>query len=187
MSFNKFELNFYQEKKWKHKYFPIEISKNDSDKVVEFLIYKNNYAFIRKMNEFIGDHYKNFICRRCLKSRTSENMLMIHKPKCESNDITTIKTSSESPLHSEKHILKNLLFFWIYAHFGTDNEKDISSVDIKTTKNYGQNPVLNGYRIESELEDVLQSGFYNSPLVVNNVDWFFIKVIKLENKLALYF
>ena len=45
---------------------------------------------------FLGNHHKKFICRRCLNSYTSENMLKIHKPKCDNNDITTVRTSSES-------------------------------------------------------------------------------------------
>ena len=78
---------------------PIEISKNESDKVVDLLIYKNHYALINKLTVFLGDHHKNFICRRCLSSYTSENMLMLHEPKCENNDITTIRTSPDSHLH----------------------------------------------------------------------------------------
>ena len=37
-----FELNFNQYKnKWKHNLVPIESSKNDSDKVIDLIIYKN--------------------------------------------------------------------------------------------------------------------------------------------------
>ena len=114
-------------------------------------------------------------------------MLMIHKPKCENEDITIIRTSSESYLHWKKHFHKNPLHLRIYAHFEADNEKDNSSVDNKTTNTYKQNPVLGGYRIESELEDVLQCGYYKSPLGYNNVDWFVNEVIKLENRMAFYF
>ena len=32
------------------------------------------------------------------------------------------------------------------------------------------------------MEDVLKSGYYESPLGYNNVDWFVIEVIKLEKK-----
>ena len=39
----------------------------------------------------------------------------------------------------------------------------------------------------SELEDVLKSDYYKSPLGYNNVDWFVNEVIKLENKMAFYF
>ena len=46
------------------------------------------------------------ICRRCLNSNTSENMLMILKAKSENNDITTIRTSSESHLHWKKQFHK---------------------------------------------------------------------------------
>ena len=41
--------------------------------------------------------------------------------------------------------------------------------------------------MESELEDVLQSSYYKSPLGYNNIDWFVNEVIKLENKMALSF
>ena len=57
----------------------------------------------------------------------------------------------------------------------------------KTTNIYKQNPVCNGYYIVSELNDILQSGYYNSPLDYNNVDWFVNEVIKLENKMNFYF
>ena len=37
------------------------------------------------------------------------------------------------------------------------------------------------------MEDVLKSGYYISPLWYDNVDWFVNEVIKLENKMALYY
>ena len=37
------------------------------------------------------------------------------------------------------------------------------------------------------MEDVLESGYYESPLGYNNVDWFVKENIKLENKMAFYF
>ena len=46
---------------------------------------------------------------------------------------------------------------------------------------------MNGYHIISELENVLKSDFYKSPLGYNNVDWFVDEVIKLEKKMAFYF
>ena len=46
---------------------------------------------------------------------------------------------------------------------------------------------MNGYHIISELEDVLKSEYYKSPLGYDNVDWFVDEVIKLENKMAFYF
>ena len=88
---------------------PIEISRNDSDKIVGFLIYKNHYALINKLNVFLGDHHKNFMCRRCLNSYTSENMSRLHKPKCEKNDITTIRTSVEYHFYWKKHFHMNPL------------------------------------------------------------------------------
>ena len=87
----------------------------------------------------------------------------------------------------KKQFHKSHLYFRIYADFEADNEKDKSIVGNKTTNFYKQNPVTNGYHIISELEDVLKSGYYKSPLGYDNVDWFVDEVIKLENKMAFYF
>ena len=188
LSVNIFELNFHQDQNQrKHKLIAIEISKNDSDRVIDLAIYKNLYALIKKLDVFSGDHNKKFICRRCLCSYTSENMLMLHKPKCENNNITTIRTSNESNLNWKKHFHKNPFYFRIYADFEADNEKDNSIIGNKTTNKYKQNPVLNGYHIESELEDILKSEYHKSPSGYNNVNWFVNEVIKLENKMAVYF
>ena len=37
------------------------------------------------------------------------------------------------------------------------------------------------------MEGVLESGYYESPLGYDNVDWFAIEVMKLENKMAFQF
>ena len=188
LSVNIFELNFYQDQNhWKHKLIPIEISKNNSDRVIDLAIYKNHYVLIKKIDVFLGDHNKKVICTQCLSSYTSENMLTKHKEKCGDDNKTVIKTSNESHLHWKKHFHKNPLYFRIYADFEAHNEKDNSIIGNKTTKIYKQNPVLNGYHIVSELEDVLKSEYYKSPLGYNNVDWFVDEVMKLENKMAFYF
>ena len=57
----------------------------------------------------------------------------------------------------------------------------------KTTNIYHQKPVCNGYYIVSELNDVLKSGYYHSPLGYENVDWFVNEMIKLENKMNFFF
>ena len=49
LSINIFESNFHQDQnKWRHKLLPIEISKNNSDRVVDLAIDKNHYILIRK-------------------------------------------------------------------------------------------------------------------------------------------
>ena len=188
LSVNIFELVFYQdENQWKHKLIPIEISKNDSVRVIDLAIYKNHYVLIKKLNTFLGDHNKNFICRRCLSSYTSENMLIKHTEKCGDNNNTSIKTSNESNLSWKKHFHKNPLYFRIYADFEADNEKDDSIGGNKTVNLCKQNPVLNDYHIVSELGDILKSDYYKSPLGYDNVDWFVDEVVKLENKMTFYF
>ena len=122
-----------------------------------------------------------------MSSYTSENMLIKQKQKCGEDNITTIKTSNESHLHWKKHFHKNPFYFRINADFEADNENDDSIVGKKTTNIYKQNPVLKGYHIVSELEDVLKSNYYKSPLGYNNVDWLVDEVIKLENKMAFSF
>ena len=49
ISINIFELNFNKDtNKWKHNLIPIEISKNDSDRVADLVIYENHYALNKK-------------------------------------------------------------------------------------------------------------------------------------------
>ena len=188
LSVNIFELNFYQDgDKWKHNLLPIEISKNDSDELIDLLIYKNHYALIKKLHVFLGDRNKSFVCRRCLNSFSCENALTNHKEKCGDDNICTFRTPSEAHLYWKKHFHKNPLYFRIIADFETDNEIENSSVGNKTSNIYKQLPVHNGYYIISELEDVLESGYNESPLGYDNVDWFVKEVIKLENKIAFYF
>ena len=67
---------------------------------------------LEKLNVFLGDHNKKFICTRCLNSYTSENMLMLHKPKCENNDTTNIRASSESHLHWKKNIFLRIHYIF---------------------------------------------------------------------------
>ena len=37
------------------------------------------------------------------------------------------------------------------------------------------------------MEDVLESGYYESPVGFDNVDWFVNEVIKVENKMTFWF
>ena len=188
LSVNIYEFNFYQDgDKWKHNLIPMEISKNESDNVIDLLIYKNHYALIKKLHVFLGDHHKSFVCRQGLNSYTCENAWINHKEKCGDDNICTIRTSNESHLYWKKHFHKNPLYFRIIADFESNNEIDGSNIGNKTTNIYKQKPVLIGYYIISEIEDVLKSGYYESPLGYDNVDWFVKEVIKIENKMTFYF
>ena len=108
---------------------------------------------------FLGKQDCSYICRKCLSGYTSDKMIIKRKQKCDMrHDITTIKTSNEPYTYEDKHCHKNLVCFRIYADFEADNEIDDTYIGIKTTIIYKQNPVYNSYRIESELNDKLQSG-----------------------------
>ena len=146
-SINIYELNFYKnDKKWKHKILPIEISKNDTvGSVFDLAVYKYHYAFIKKVNVFIGKEYNKYICRRCLNSYTSENMITKQKQQCIQKQITSIRTSPESHLHWKNQFHKNHIYFWIYADFKVDNEKEVNTADCNKITNFcKQNPVCNG-------------------------------------------
>ena len=182
LSINIYELNFDQNK---HKLIPIEISKNGSDKVIDLLIYKNLYVLIKKLNVFIGKHDCKYICRKCLNSYTTNSMLIKHKNLCGQNQI--LKTSPNSHIYWKKYYQKNKLYFRIYADFEADNKKENTNIGDKTTNIYKQEPVCNGYQIVSELEDILKSGYYESPLGHENVNWFVDEIVKLENKMNFWF
>ena len=122
-----------------------------------------------------------------MNSYTTENISLLHKPKREDYYITTIRTSNESHLHGKNHFHRNPLYFRIYADFEADNEDDNFSIGKKTINFFKQSPILNGYRIESDLEDVLASGYHKSPLGYNNVDYFVKEAKKLEKKSELLF
>ena len=131
---------------------------------------------------FLGDNHKKFIRRQSLNSYRIENMLTLHKPKCENNDITTTRTSSDSHIFWKKHFQKNPLYFRKYPDVEADNEIDNSSIGNITTNIYEQNPLLNGYHIKSELKVVLEDGCNESPLGYGKIDWYVNEVIELEKK-----
>ena len=51
---------------------------------------------------------------------------------------------------------------------------------IKPTERYKQLPVFNGYLIVPELNDVLQSSYYESPLGYEIVIWFLDEALKVK-------
>ena len=115
---------------------------------------------------------------------TSQIVLIKHKQQCGEQDITSLRLRNESHLFWKKLFHKNPLFFRIYSDFEADNEIDNTYKGNKTTNFYKQNPILNGYYIISELDDVLKNGYQESPLSYNNLDWFVDRIKKLENKVV---
>ena len=57
---NIFELNFHQDQnEWRHKLVPLEVSKNESGKVIDLLIYTNHFVLIKKLHIILGNHNCN--------------------------------------------------------------------------------------------------------------------------------
>ena len=134
LSKNILELNFYQDQKnWEQKLVPLEISKIESDKGVDWLIFKNHYDFNKKLNVFLGKQDCRYIGKRCLNSHTIEDMINTQKQLCDLKGITSIRTSIESHLLWKNPFHKNPIYFRIYADFETDNEIDSSSIGNTTT------------------------------------------------------
>ena len=154
---------------------------------IDLLIYKNHYALIRKLHVFLGKPDCKFVCRRCLSSYSNEDVLEKHKFKCGQQEITSIRTSNESHIYWKKYFHKLPIYFRVYADFECNNELNNFNMGNKTTNIYKQKAVCNGYYIVSELNEVLKSGYYSSPLGYENVDWFVNQMTKLENKMNFYF
>ena len=153
---------------------------------------KNHYVLIGKLHLVLGNLGCNYVCRQSLNSYTRQNVMIQHKQQCVEHDIASIRLCNESRLlernwkNWKKVFHKNPLSFRIYAAFEADNEFDNTYICNKTTNNYKQSPVLNGYYIKSELDDVLKSGYYESPIGYNNLYWFVNEVIKVKNQMAVY-
>ena len=146
-----------------------------------YYFYKNYYVLNKKLNVFIGKPDCKYICRKCLNSYTTHNMLFKHKKLCQENQQLT--TSPDSHIYWKKYFQENKLYFRIYADFEADDKKENNNIGDKTTNIYKQEPVCNGYHIESELDYFLESGYHKPPLGHENVDWFVDEIVKLENKM----
>ena len=83
LSINIFELQFYKviwkNHQWKHKLIPIEVSKNNSERVIDLMIYKNHYVLIKTLHVFLGKKDCKFVCRRCLTCYRHERVWVKHK------------------------------------------------------------------------------------------------------------
>ena len=79
----------------------------------------------------------------------------------------------------EKNIFKRIHFFRIFAGFQADLEIDKSDQGNWTSKIYKQNPVRFGKYKKLELNDILQSGYHESALWYDNVDWCVNEVKKM--------
>ena len=129
-----------------------------------------------------GRHDCKERCRQCMSSYSSRDVLIKHRQRCENQKITAIKTSNELHLCRQMYFHKNPLNFKFHADFEVDNEIDISNLANEATNFSKQNPVQNGHYIVTERNDVLPSGFHESPLGNNNIDWLVDEVLKKGNE-----
>ena len=142
----------------KHKLIPIECSKNETDRFVDLLIYKNQHVLNQILDVFSGKQDYRYICRRWLYSYTNQDVLINEIQKCSQQEIISKKTSKESQLYWKDRFHKNSFYFRNFADFEADNEIDISKTGNQTTNLYKQILILIGYYKVSELDDILKSG-----------------------------
>ena len=107
--------------------------------------------------------------------------------KCGQKEINSIKLNNESHLPWKEHFHKNTLYFRLFLDFEADNENDNTHIGNKTNNLPKQNPLLHGYFVVSELNKVLKSSFFETSSGYDNVDWFVEEVIKLENKIPIFY
>ena len=76
-------MKFYQDQnEGRHKLIPTKLSKNESERVIDLKIYKNQYVVIKKLHMSLGNHNCNYVCTRCLIFYTSQKILTEHKQQC---------------------------------------------------------------------------------------------------------
>ena len=112
-------------------------------------------------------------------------MLIKQRNLCGENH--KLKTSPDSHIYGKKYFHKNKLYFRIHADFEADNKKENTNIGDIITNIYKQESLCNVYHIESELDHFLRSGYYESPLGHENVDWFVDEIVKLEIKMNFLF
>ena len=78
------------------------------------------------------------------------------------------------------------MYFAINGDFEAANEIEKSNIGNKTIENFQPKPVCIGYYKKSEMIDILQSGFSESPLGYKNFDWFVDEIIKLDSQMNFF-
>ena len=81
---NNLQVSFCQDQStWQLELLPIEISKNDSDRVVDLVIFKNQFNLTEKVRLFLVRQNSKSVCRRWFIFYTSENVLIKHRQRCK--------------------------------------------------------------------------------------------------------
>ena len=57
---------------------------------------------MKHLHIFLGNHGCNYVCRRCLNSYTSQNVLIEHKGESGEHEITLLRLSNETHLYWKK-------------------------------------------------------------------------------------
>ena len=125
------KIEHEEDKIWKHKLIPLEISENNGEYEIGLLIYKNHYVLIKKLHVFLGKPDRIYICKRCLSSYSNQKVLEKHKFKRGQQGITSIRTSNESHIYWKKYFHKIPLYFRVYGDFECNNEIDNSNMGKK--------------------------------------------------------
>ena len=109
---------------------PLEITKNEKDKHIDLLYYKNHFCWIQSLEKLVqsqisNNHKKLLPCRMCLNSFTSEGKLIDHKTYCcEHKCAKILKPELDINVLKFKYFNQSLKIpFVIYADFEIMLEK----------------------------------------------------------------
>ena len=90
-------------------------------------------------------------------------------------------------IHTGKKTFIEFYFILRFSDFEVHNDIDNCNKACEKTKLQKQNLLCNEFHKISELSDLFQSGYCESPIGHKSADWFANEIIKLENKLSFYF
>ncbi len=104
-----------------------------------------------------------------------------HKELCDNQEATRIVFPKNDKLYFTKSYFKTIIPFRTYCDFECMNVP----VDKKNVI-YKQVPVAVGYYVESDIPEILKSGYYKH-FGLDSADWFVKKMKEIENKLFFFF
>ena len=156
---------------------PIHINKNYLQTQIDLLLFENHYCLITKLHCLINkDSHMKWVCRRCLTTFSSEDILNQHIDRCQKQQPTNITFSWKDHLKFEDYHMKVPVPISVYADFECINQP---TDDPKVL--FKQIPIAVGfYPISPFGNEYYYFG-------VDCVGWFVNEILTLEKNASEYF
>ena len=99
---------------------PIHINTNYDQPQIDLLLFENHYSLITKLHCLIDKNsHMKWVCTRCSKAFSSEQILFDHTSRCINQQSTNITFSWKDHLKFEDNFMKipfRVLPFRVYSH-----------------------------------------------------------------------